>query len=192
MSRHLPFATLPYVGGVPPDEVPLRHAPLPVDTDLAPDDAAPVGHRRARPRVHWDPRVLAAIAAGGFLGGLARYGVARALPASLTEFAWATFAVNVSGAFGLAVLLVLTLEVWRPTRYVRPIVGTGFFGAFTTWSTFMVQSDELAARDRPGLAFLALAGSAAAGLGAAAVGLVLTRRLFRRSSVVADVVEVTA
>jgi len=170
-----------YVEPVSVDGPAARRTPLPVDTDLAPDDVPPIGHQRPRPRVHLDPLVLLAIFVGGFGGGLARYGIARALPTSVTEFPWATFLVNVSGAFGLAVLLVLTPEVWRPTRYVRPLVGTGFFGAFTTWSTFMVQSDQLFAHNRVWLALLSFVGSAAAGLAAAAAGLHLTRRLAGRT-----------
>jgi CrcB protein len=154
---------------------------LPVDPDATADRGAPFAGRRARPRVHLHPGVLGAIAAGGFAGGLARYGISEAAPSAVSEFPWATFAVNVSGAFGLAMLLVLAIEVWRPTRYLRPALGTGFFGAYTTWSTYMVQTDQLLSHDKAALAAAYLLGSAAAGLVAAGGGLLLARRLFLRT-----------
>ncbi len=50
---------------------------------------------------------------------------------------------NVVGAFLLAVLLILVLEVWPPTRYVLPFLAVGVLGSFTTFSTLMVDVDEL-------------------------------------------------
>jgi len=152
---------------------------LPIDPDVIGVDDQPFGPGRGRPpRVHLRLGILAAIAAGGFVGGIARYEIARAFPSTVAEFPWSTFAVNVSGAFGLALLLVLALEVWRPTRYLRPAIGTGFFGAYTTWSTYMVQTDQLISHHQPGIAAAYLLGSAAAGLAAAAAGLLLGRRVF--------------
>jgi len=99
--------------------------------DPAPDepDHTPPARRRAR----WGglgsrlrPRVLAAIAAGGALGGAARYGIQHALPAARDQFPWATFAVNVTGSLALAVLLVFVLEIWPPTRHMRPFAAQAF------------------------------------------------------------------
>jgi CrcB protein len=150
---------------------------LPVD----PDTGAALGEHHRRPRVKLDGRLAAAIVGGGVLGGLARYGLTEAFPTGATAFPWATFAINVSGALGLAVLLVVILEVLRPNRLLRPAIGTGFFGAYTTWSSYMVQSDELLAHHRPLIAVTYFLVSAVAGLAAAAVGLLVTRRLIRDS-----------
>lgn len=128
------------------------------------------------------PGVLAAIAVGGALGGAARYGIERALPIAPDAFPWATFAVNVSGSLALAVLLVFVLEIWPPTRYVRPFAAIGFLGAFTTFSTWMVETDELVAHHRPGLAAGYLAGSLGAGLAAVSLGLVVGRAVLARRS----------
>ena len=128
------------------------------------------------------PGVLAAIAVGGALGGAARYGMERALPTAPDTFPWATFAGNVSGSLALAVLLVFVLEIWPPTRYVRPFAAIGFLGAYTTFSTWMVETDELVAHHRPGLAAGYLAGSLGAGLAAVSLGLVVGRAVLARRS----------
>ena len=128
------------------------------------------------------PAVLAAIAVGGALGGAARYGMERALPTAPDAFPWATFAVNVSGSLALAVLLVFVLEIWPPTRYVRPFAAIGFLGAYTTFSTWMVETDELVAHHRPGLAAGYLAASLGAGLAAVSLGLVVGRAVLARRS----------
>ncbi|MFE2317636.1 CrcB family protein [Streptomyces sp. NPDC059441] len=73
--------------------------------------------------------VLAAAAVGGVLGGSARYVLGLTFPTPRGTFPLTTFAINVSGAFLLALLLVYVLEIWPPTRYVRPFAGVGFLGA---------------------------------------------------------------
>jgi CrcB protein len=87
--------------------------------------------------------VLAAIAAGGALGAPARYELALAVPTAKAGFPWSTFWINVSGSLVLGALVSLVIERWPPTRYVRPFAGIGFLGAYTTWSTFMVDTDLL-------------------------------------------------
>src|SRR5690348_11636962 len=72
--------------------------------------------RRALPRIH--PRIVAAIAVGGFAGGLLRYAVSLALPAGPGGFPWAVVAVNTGGAFLLGLVLILVLEVLPPTTYL--------------------------------------------------------------------------
>lgn len=154
---------------------------LPLDPDI--DDVEDVRHHPhgptpSAPRSRRPPvslRVLAAIYAGGVLGGISRYEISRALPAGAADFPWATFAINTAGAFALAVLLVLVLEALRPRWYLRPGIGTGFLGAFTTFSSVVTSTDRLAAHGHAGLAAGYLVGSAAAGLVAAAVGLSIGR-----------------
>src|ERR1700733_13398407 len=74
----------------------------PIDPDLAPDDPAHPSsdHRRsADPGHRLHPRVLVGIAAGGFIGAIARYGLGRAWPVHPGAFPWSTFVINSSGAF---------------------------------------------------------------------------------------------
>lgn len=121
------------------------------------------------------PRVLAAIALGGFAGGVARYELGLAFPTAHGTFPATTFAVNVAGSFILALLMIFVLEIWPPTTYVRPLFGTGFCGAFTTFSTMTVGADQLFADGRIGIAVGYLLGSLAAGLAAASLGLTIGR-----------------
>jgi CrcB protein len=128
------------------------------------------------------PRVVAAIAAGGFLGGPTRYLLGRAFPTAPHTFPATTFVINVTGSFILAVLLVCVIEVWPPTRYVRPFGAVGFLGAYTTFSTWMVDTDRLLAAGRYGLAVLDVVGSLLSGLVATALGIFLTRAVLVRRS----------
>ena len=153
---------------------PRRSLPIDPDLDL-PEDTSDDGLRS-----HVRPGILAAIAAGGALGGAVRYLIEQALPAARDGFPWATFGINVSGSLALAALLVFVLEIWPPTRYVRPFAAIGFLGAYTTFSTWMVETAELVAHGRPGVAVGCLAGSLLAGLAAVSLGLVLGRAVLAR------------
>jgi fluoride exporter len=90
-----------------------------------------------------DPSILGAIALGGALGAPARYGVAQLIHVRGDGFPWATFWTNVSGSFALGLILALILERFPPSRYARPFIATGFLGAYTTYSTFAVETDLL-------------------------------------------------
>lgn len=157
---------------------------LPLDPDLdAAEDA--LHHRgsvvgpfeRTRPG-RWprlEARLLAVVFAGGVGGGLARYGVTQAWPTPAGGFPWSTFVVNTAGAFALALLLVVLTEMWAPHRYLRPLLGTGFLGALTTFSSVTAAGDQLAAHGHGTTAVIYLTASVLAGLGAASFGLLLGR-----------------
>lgn len=168
-------------------------AELPIEEDLEPAVSTQLaGQRPARRRSalptrrrsglpsRRHPGVLVAIAAGGALGGGARYLIEQAAPVRPGAFPWATFSINVGGAFGLALLLVFIFDIWPPTRYVRPFAAVGFLGAFTTFSTWMVEGAELLAHSAPILAAAYLGGSVLAGLAAVSLGLVLGRAFLAR------------
>lgn len=131
--------------------------------------------RRRRPRIHW--ATVAAVAGGGFFGGLARYGLVLAWPATAGTFPWAVWTVNTSGAFILGLLVVVVMEALPPTKYVRAILGTGFCGALTTFSSVATDVDQLAAHGHAALAAGYVAGSVGAGLAAASVGTVAGRSI---------------
>jgi fluoride exporter len=145
---------------------------------LVPADAhqAAVG---SRPSVHWD--LLAVIAVGGALGSLARWGVGELVPWNGEGFPWATFVENVSGALALGVLMVLLLDVWPPRRYVRPFVGVGLLGGYTTFSTYMLEARDLLAGGRVPVALAYLGGTLVTGLLAVWAGIVLARLAVRLS-----------
>ena len=99
---------------------------------------------------------LGAVFAGGMAGALARAGVAEAWPAHAGHWPWATFLVNVAGA-------ALLGWVVAGRRFHR-LLGTGFCGALTTFSTFQIETFEFARDGRVGLAVGYPAASLAAGL----------------------------
>lgn len=78
--------------------------------------------------------VLAAAALGGLLGGAAHCALGSAFPAPGATFPGTTFAVNVSGAFVPAPLLVYVFWIRPAIRYVRPFPAVGFLSAFTAFS----------------------------------------------------------
>jgi fluoride exporter len=120
-------------------------------------------------------RVLA-IMAGGACGALARAGLAEALPADAGDWPWGTFVANQVGALLLAWLATELTEMVVPTRLWRPLLGTGFCGALTTFSAFQVETIDIARHDRPGLAAAYACVSIAAGMACAVAGTVYARR----------------
>jgi CrcB protein len=86
-----------------------------------------------------DPRELLAIYAGGMAGALARAGLGRAFPVHAGAWPWTTLCVNLAGAFALGVFATRLQERVPPTAYRRPLLGTGFCGALTTFSTMQVE-----------------------------------------------------
>lgn len=144
----------------------------PVDPDVTSDDVARwPAHQRI------DLRRLAVVLAGGFVGGFVRYEAVTHWAASAGSFPWSTFVVNTAGSFILGLLVIVVLEVIGPSTYTRPLIGAGFCGALTTFSSVAVQFDELAAHRHLGLGCGYLAASLIAGLAAAALGALLGRRL---------------
>ncbi len=95
-----------------------------------------------------------AVVVGGAVGALARWQIGVALAGDPGTFPWATLVVNVTGAFGLGVAVVLLTERLRPTRYVRQLVAIGFFGAYTTFSTMAVEGVKLIDTGHGGTALL--------------------------------------
>ena len=86
-----------------------------------------------------DRRELAAIFAGGMLGALARVGVLQIGLPNAPAWPWATFAVNIGGAFLLGYFATRLQERLPLSAYRRPLLGTGFCGALTTFSTVQLE-----------------------------------------------------
>jgi fluoride exporter len=118
---------------------------------------------------------VAAVFAGGCVGGLVRYAVAEEWPAPTHLFPWATFAVNIAGAFILGTLIVVISDGIRRWPYLRPLVGTGFCGALTTFSSVVVSADELIAHGHAPIGVAYLTATITAGLAAAALGVLVGR-----------------
>ena len=123
-----------------------------------------------------DRRELLAVFAGGAVGAVARALTGEALPHDPGTWPWATFTVNVAGAFLLGWLVTRLQERLPPSPYRRPLLGTGFCGALTTFSTFQVELLDMLDADRAGLAAAYAGASLAAGCVAVALATNLSRR----------------
>ena len=123
-----------------------------------------------------DVRELAAIFAGGVAGALARAGLSEALPRDPGTWPWATFAVNLAGAFLLGWLVTRLQERLPQSAYKRPLLGTGVCGALTTFSTLQLELVELADGGHAALAAAYAAVSLAGGLAAVFCATQLARR----------------
>lgn len=121
--------------------------------------------------------MLAAIALGGALGAPARYGVAQLIHVGPNGFPWATFWTNISGSFALGIILAVILERFPPSQYLRAFAATGFLGAYTTYSTFAVETDLLVkdGHAATGLAYTGL--SLLAGFAAVWAGIGIARAM---------------
>ncbi|MDL4812989.1 fluoride efflux transporter FluC [Actinomadura opuntiae] len=146
----------------------------PVDPDI---DLSVPRQRFELRRAPWT--TLAAIAAGGILGALARYGVTEALPYRPGEFPWPVFCINVSGCLLIGALMVLITEVWRVHRLVRPFLGVGVLGGYTTFSTHIVDFQKALSAGAPGVGLSYLGGTLVAALAAMFAGVRLTRLAVR-------------
>jgi CrcB protein len=105
---------------------------------------------------------LLAVFAGGCAGALARVALAEAWPPDPAAWPWATLLVNVAGAF------VLGLVVTGGPR--GALLGPGFCGALTTFSTLQLELLQMLDDGRVALAAAYLAASVVAGLGAFDLG----------------------
>jgi CrcB protein len=86
-----------------------------------------------------DRRELAAVFAGGCVGAVARAEVAQSIPTSVGRWPWATFTVNLVGAFLLGYFATRLQERLPLSAYRRPLLGTGFCGGLTTFSTMQLE-----------------------------------------------------
>jgi CrcB protein len=126
-----------------------------------------------------DRRELAAIFLGGAAGVLLRVGVSRAFPPG-ASWPWVTFTVNITGAFVLGYLVTRLQERLPITTYRRPLLGTGFCGAYTTFSTVQVELLGMLDHHRYGLA----AGYATASLMAGYLAVYAATAMVRRVRIV--------
>ena len=143
-------------------------------------DRGPFDQTRQLPLPRLPLGVLMAVFIGGCVGGLARYVLTTSWTTPVRAFPWATLVINISGALALAVLVVLLSDALPPTTYVRPLLGSGFCGAWTTFSSITAGADQLIAHGAAGIGAAYVLASAVGGLGAAGLGLVSTRALVRR------------
>jgi fluoride exporter len=119
---------------------------------------------------------LILVGAGGFFGAIARYlvdgWVSRLTGGGLP---WGTLVVNVSGSFALGLLFALTVDRGALPAEIRAPLMIGFIGAYTTFSTWMLETWRLVETGDLAAAVANLAGSVGLGLVAVVLGLVVGR-----------------
>jgi CrcB protein len=125
-----------------------------------------------------DAGLLGAVAAGGVLGSLGRYTVGLALPHASGTFAWSTFLVNVTGSLAMGVLVVWVLAMAEPHPWLRPFLGVGVLGGWTTFSSYALDIHAMVDAGREPAAAAYLVGSLVVGLVAVGLGISLGERLF--------------
>jgi CrcB protein len=122
-------------------------------------------------------RRFAVIAVGGVLGSWIRWRLSVWFPVASGAFPTTTLAINLVGSALIGVVLVLFLDRQPPRLLTHSFVGTGILGAFTTFSTFTVESAELLRQSKPLTAFAYVIVSVGGGVLVAVMSMHLTRRI---------------
>lgn len=122
---------------------------------------------------------LVLIALGGAAGATARYLVDGWVSdrTGASAFPWGTLVINLSGSLVLGLLFALAIERDVLPATIRGPLMIGFLGAYTTFSTFMLESWRLWEDGAVGLAMANLVGSCVLGLVAVIIGLTIGRAL---------------
>ncbi|MFJ6696959.1 CrcB family protein [Streptomyces sp. NPDC091272] len=156
-------------GGGPGTDPEGGPGPAPDSCGAAPDN----GRGTARP---WP--VLGAVSAGGALGALTRYAALLAWPAPAGAVPWVVLGINVLGSALIGVLMVLVAEGGRGAHpLVRPFLGVGVLGGFTSFSTYAMDMSGLLGRGAPFAALLYGGGTLLGALAAVWAAAAVTRRL---------------
>lgn len=142
-----------------------RFAAEPIDPDI--EDSA-------RLRLHPDVSTVLVVMIGGVIGALGRYAATLWWPTPPSGFPWTTFGINALGSLLLAAVVVLSTERWTEATLLRPLLGTGVIGGFTTFSTFTVDQQRLLTNGHPGTAITYLAATLAVCASATLIGQRLT------------------
>ncbi len=156
---------------------PDRAGELPIDPDLEVEDPRA---RAPRPiHLHW--KYIGLVFAGGAIGTCIRYLLSTVVP-MWNGLPVATFAINVTGAFLLGWLLE-TLSRGGPDqgarRAIRLFVGTGILGGYTTYSSFVVDTDGLIASAQLGNSIFYGLATVLVGAAASTAGILLGAALHR-------------
>jgi fluoride exporter len=121
-------------------------------------------------------RILGLVALGGVIGAVARALIEAAWPHSPDTIGWATLIINVTGCLFIGALLG-AIGRYRPEQeLIRPFLGVGVLGGYTTFSTHIVEVLQMIEHGRPELGFAYLALQLVTGIVAVAVGAWLVDR----------------
>lgn len=151
---------------------------LPVDSDVEVNDVPPA--QCARP-VHLRMRYVGIVALGGTIGTGVREGLSLVIP-SAGAFPLGIFIINITGAFALGVALEILVRLGPDEghrRRLRLLVGTGFMGGYTTYSSFAVGAAQAITGGHAGIGILYGVLSILAGAAAAFAGIAVSAEAHR-------------
>jgi CrcB protein len=122
---------------------------------------------------------LLLIAAGGSIGAVARYGVSNLVYAFMSEsFPWGTLVVNVSGSFLIGMLAELFDAALFPAEW-RSFLAIGFLGAYTTFSTYTLETVNMLRDGELKLATANILAGNVAGIAAVVLGIYVSRFIIK-------------
>jgi len=150
------------------------HTELPIDPDSSATTSRPL---------HLRPSALAWVFVGGVIGTALRYQIENVLPHHGSGWPWATFLINLSGAFILGGLLEALARLGDDSgrrQRARLFFGTGGCGAFTTYSTFALEVVLLGRHGYVGTAIGYGVASVVGGVVTAWLGIVVAASFHRR------------
>jgi fluoride exporter len=111
------------------------------------------------------------ISIGGFFGAISRFAVSKYAQKHVkTSFPFGTFTVNMVGAFLLGLLVGIEI-----TKQYYSMLAIGFMGAFTTFSTFKLESEQLKRKNMTKIYFIYVASSYCLGVFLAFCGIMAGR-----------------
>jgi CrcB protein len=160
------------------DTTPINDSETDEHHSASPPGAGNAGtHRPRAPVARSQGALTTAVAVGGAAGAFARWVLQSIFPAPPGGFPVATFGINVGGCLLMGVLVVLITEARQAHPILRPFLGVGVLGGFTTFSSYAVEAHQLLTGHHLGVAALYLIATIVAALLAVLLGLTTTRRL---------------
>jgi len=121
-------------------------------------------------------RRFAVIAIGGAFGSWMRWRLAVWFPVAPESFPTTTLVINLVGAALIGIVLVLYLDRHPQRLLLHSFLGTGILGAFTTFSTFTVETAELLRHSAAVTAVIYVIATVLGGVVATLASMRLTRR----------------
>jgi CrcB protein len=121
---------------------------------------------------------LIAIAAGGALGAVSRYGLNTFITNKLvTSFPIGIFSVNIIGSILIGICVALCAHLLDGSQALKAFLIVGFLGSFTTFSTFSLDTVHLLERQAYLEAFAYVFGSVLFSVGGVFLGLIITKQI---------------